>query len=269
MKTSRLPTPARIGLALAVVIAAVAAASALLAPTRRPATTASALLAPMRRPATTAIAVTPGNGAAGANTVPVTMPRRPIQGHLTEPAPEIAKARPRSPLERSPGYFPPDDPESMSVITGHREAPLVSLKLTGGASSIDDLGRSLITGINARDERAIHALGVTRDEFEVILWREFPESRPVTHITAADAWEMSSIQSLSGVSRTVGTFGNRKLEFIRVACGPPDAFRNFSLYRAVEIVTRDPATAQEVRLRFAPSFVERHGRFKVLTFRDR
>ena len=156
----------------------------------------------------------------------------------------------------------------MSVVTGRRDAPAVDLELTGGATSIDQLGRRLLAGINARDEGAIHALGVTRQEFEVILWREFPESRPVTHITAADAWEMSSAQAHSGVSRAVGGFGYRNLEFIRVDGGPPVPFRNFSLYRGVEIVTRDPATAQEVRIGFAPSFVERHGRFKVLAFKD-
>src|SRR6185295_16717115 len=175
----------------------------------------------------------------------------------------IPKPPPRSPLERSPGYYPPDDPESMSVFTGRRDAPAVDLELTGGAASIDQLGRMLLAGINARDERGIHALAVTRNEFEVILWREFPESRPVTHITADDAWEMSSIQSNAGVGRTLGALGYRRLEFIRVDTGPPVPYRNFTLYRKVEIVTRDPATSQEVRVGFAPSFVERHGRFKV------
>src|SRR5262245_5385813 len=36
--------------------------------------------------------------------------------------------RSASPLTRSPGYYPPDDPESLSVQTGRREAPLVDLE---------------------------------------------------------------------------------------------------------------------------------------------
>ncbi|TMQ63083.1 MAG: hypothetical protein E6K79_10555 [Candidatus Eisenbacteria bacterium] len=255
-------TPTRVGVALAVGIAAVATASALLAPSRRPAAT--------RAPA--------ANGQSGIDNPP--NPNRnvraasaaarqgPMGRRVTGSASGIALPRLHSPLERSPGYYPPDDPESMSVITGHRDAPLVDLELTGGGASIDQLGRMLVAGINARDEAALHALGVTRKEFEIILWREFPESRPITHITADDAWEMASIQSHAGVSRTAGSFGGRNLEFIRIDCGPPIPYRNFTLHRQVEIATKDPSTSQEVRLNFAPSFVERHGRFKVLTFKD-
>lgn len=273
-------------MALAIAIAAVA--------------TAAALLAPPRRPGAHPVSVTPGaggisaadaasaasrdqptpaaNGRAGTDNPPTldrsasaasaTVRQSPTGHGVTESASRITLPRLRSPLERSPGYYPPDDPESMSVITGRRDAPPIDLELSGGAGSIDQLARMLIAGINARDEAAIHALGVTRKEFEVILWREFPESRPVTHITADDAWEMASIQSHAGVSRTVGSFGGHNLEFIRVDRGPPVPYRNFTLHRQVEIVTKDAATSQEVRLHFAPSFVERHGRFKVLTFKD-
>lgn len=280
MKTAWLATPTRIGVALVAALVTVAIAWALLVLPRRPAGTgASAPSGAGPASATTGGERAPvddersgiGNSQSadrGVNAASTPVSQRLIQRHAVDAGLGIAKLRPRSPLERSPGYCPPDDPESMSVITGRRDAPLVDLELTGGAGSVDQLGRMLVAGINAHDETAIHALGVTRKEFEVILWREFPESRPVTHITVDDAWEMASGQSHAGVSRGVGSFGNRNLEFIRVDCGPPVPFRNFSLHRAVEIVARDPATAQEVRIHFAPSFVERHGRFKVLTFKD-
>lgn len=280
MKLSRLATPTRIGVALAIAIAAVATASALLAPPRRP---APARVAVSRGPGPASATAgdrpppavdersgfdNPPAPARNANASSATTGQRALKRRVAESASGMDLPRLRSPLERSPGYYPPDDPESLSVIRGRRDAPLVDLELTGGAASIDQLGRMLVAGINAHDEAALHALGVTRKEFEVILWREFPESRPVTHITVDDAWEMASAQSHAGVSRGVGSFGSRGLEFIRVDCGPPVPYRNFSLHRQVEIVAKDPATAQEVRLRFAPSFVERHGRFKVLTFKD-
>ncbi len=186
----------------------------------------------------------------------------------TVPPALAASSRPRSPLERSPGYYPPDDPESMSVITGRRDAPLVDLDLAGGASSKRDLAMMLLAGLNARDERALHALRITRKEFEVILWPEFPESRPVTNITAEDAWEMSIAQSVSGAGRAIGGYGARQLELVRVECDPPTPYKNFTLHRGVTIVARDQNSGETERMRFAPTFVERHGRYKVLTFKD-
>src|SRR5690242_3303186 len=43
-----------------------------------------------------------------------------------------------------PGYVPPNDPESSSVRIGRRvNAPLVSRPFTGGARSLEELGRKV------------------------------------------------------------------------------------------------------------------------------
>lgn len=184
------------------------------------------------------------------------------------PPAQPAGSRPRSPLERSPGYFPPDDPESASVVTGRREAKAVDLPFSGGASTREDLAQMLLAALNARDEKAFHALRVTREEFAAILWPEFPESRPITNITADDAWGMAIAQSVAGAGRAVGQYGGRDLTLLRVEVGSTMPYRNFVLYRDVALVVRDRATGIESRLRFAPSFVERQGRVKALIFRD-
>lgn len=248
---------------VAIVLAGAALVWAVLSPPRRPIaiatpTSPAAPETPMAR------SPSPASSEPGASSglTPLATPSR-------DPAAvAFGKPTPRSPLERSPGYYPPDDPESMSVVTGRREAPAVDLELAGGAESMDALARKLVAGLNARDERALHALRVTREEFEVILWREFPESRPVTHITADDAWEMSNTQSVAGASSSVGLHESGHLEFIRVGSSPSTPYRNFTLHRGVEIIARDTATSREVRIQFAPSLVERHGRYKVLTFKD-
>jgi hypothetical protein len=171
-------------------------------------------------------------------------------------------------LEDSPGYYPPDDPESASVITGRRDAKAVDLPLSGGASTREDLARMLLAALSARDEKALHALRVTREEFSVILWPEFPESRPITNITADDAWGMAIAQSVAGAGRAVGQFGGRDLTLLRVETGAPVAYRNFILYRDVSILVVDRSTGVETRLSFAPAFVERTGHVKALIFRD-
>jgi len=202
--------------------------------------------------------------AARAEAAPATVTKA-ATSHAPLPGPP---PRPRSPLEHSPGYYPPADPESASVYAGRRNAPAVSLEMEGGATSVRALARELLDAIQAKDERAMHALRLTRHEFGVICWPEFPQSRPVTRITADDAWEFSLPTSLAGAGRTIGLYGGRSFELVRVDVDRVEPYRNFSLHRGVAIVARDAADGSLVSLRFVPSIVERHGRFKALLYKD-
>jgi hypothetical protein len=174
----------------------------------------------------------------------------------------------RSALEDSPGYYPPADPESLSAVTGRRDAPEVHVELSGGCPSLEDLAKALLAGIERKDERALHALRVTRSEFETILWPEFPQSRPITHIPVSEAWGFATAKSLAGASRTVGFYGGRPLTLLRADYSHADSFRNFTLLRDVRILIRDPRDGKVVGLAVAPSVVERHGRYKALIYRD-
>lgn len=154
------------------------------------------------------------------------------------------------------------------MITGRRKVPAVALELKGGATSLEDLARLLLAGLQTRDERAIHALRVTRREFNVILWPEFPQSRPITRITSQDAWDLSEPTSRAGVARSVGLYGGRQLSLLRVTASRREAFRNFTLHRDFAIEARDAADGVVARLRFASTVVERRGRFKALIYKD-
>jgi len=190
------------------------------------------------------------------------------------PAPSGASDPPRrsvytSQLVGRPGYYPPDDPESLSVVTGRREAPAVDLELTGGAASLEDLGKALLAALTAKDQNALDGLRVTKHEFRVICWPEFPESRPITNITLDDAWMMAAAQSHAGSVRTVGLYGGRDLELLDVQTSEPFAYRNFTRYSGVVLLARDRNSREIIHLAFAPSVIERHGRFKALLYRDR
>ncbi len=174
----------------------------------------------------------------------------------------------RSRLESSPGYYPPADPESMSVITGHRDAPLVSLELTGAATSLEGLAREVVTGISRKDPAALHALRASREEFETIVWPELPQSRPITHIPVSEVWGMQTAECLAGVDRTVGRYGGHHITFMRVDYGTEEPFRNFTLLRDVRILIRDPRDLRMVALTVMPSVLVRHGRYKALLFKD-
>lgn len=184
-------------------------------------------------------------------------------------APEtVPPQAPVSPLERSPGYYPPADPESASVRLGRREAPEVSDLFQGGATSMDEFGRLVVAALNARDGLELHSLRVTQGEFEKVIWREFPQSRPITNITAADAWSLSDPRSRTAVSRAVSAHGGRRLRFLTIESGSVQTFTNFLLHRDVVINAVDEGTAEIHKLTLAPSIAERKGRFKALLYHD-
>ena len=218
---------------------------------------------PQNVPARVTVPASTSAAASGAQT-PVPHAPKP-----RTPAPAAPPSRTgRSPLEHSPGYFPPADPESASVRLGRREAPEVADLFQGGAASMEGFGRAVVAALNARDEAALHALRVTQGEFETILWREFPESRPITNITADDAWSMSEPRSRAGANRAMGIHGGRRLRFQTIEAARVQPFTNFLLHRDVVIVAVDEATGEVHRMTLAPSVAERKGRFKALLYHD-
>ncbi len=173
-----------------------------------------------------------------------------------------------TPLQRSPGYYLPADPESASVRLGRREAPEVPYLFEGGAASMDEFGRLVVAALSAQDVPALHSLRVTFGEFDIILWREFPESRPVTNIQAEDAWSLSEPRSQTAVNRATGLYGGRRLRYLTVEVGRVQTFTNFVLHRDVRILAVDETTTRIERIKIAPSVAERKGRFKALLYRD-
>jgi hypothetical protein len=154
------------------------------------------------------------------------------------------------------------------VLAGRRDAPPVDRELAGGSTSLQDLAQKLLAALRARDEGALHARRVSRPEFEIICWPEFPESRPITNITAADAWGLGDARSLAGASRAVAQYGGRDLELLEVRTADVFPYRNFLRHREVVLSVRDRGTGELMELGFAPSAIERHGRFKALLYRD-
>jgi hypothetical protein len=179
-----------------------------------------------------------------------------------------AAARPYS-IQDSPGYVPLVDPEAASVVLGRRlNAPLVSARFEGGARSLDDLGRAVLWALHHSDPDSLRRLCVSRLEFERIMWREFPESRPATGLTAGDAWASLDRRFVAGVGGAVNEYGGRTLEFQRVEVYESvRTYRNFRLHNGLVIVATNER-GEEERLRFVRAAVERKGRFKIQSTAD-
>ena len=171
-------------------------------------------------------------------------------------------------VKDSPGYVPLVDPESTSVRIGRRlNAPLVSKPFVGGARSLDELGRAAVRLVNRGQSDSLLALCVTEDEFRDILWREFPQSRPATHLEWLDGWKALYVRHRGGITGAIRDKADQYYEYVRTRTRDTTAlYRNYKLHNGVVLIVRVDGREQE--LRWLRSVAERKGRFKIYSTTD-
>jgi len=174
---------------------------------------------------------------------------------------------PPSRLPQSPGYEPPDDPEGSAVARGYRLAAPNEAQLTAGPASAEELARDLLWVIGANDRQGLFDLRISFEEFQGILWPEMPQSRPVTNISAEDAWFFLQRESVSAIDGALAERGGQSLAFERLTFDVGlTRFPNYRLYRGVVIHARQ-SDGQEVALKFAHTIVEKDGIWKVYMYK--
>jgi hypothetical protein len=168
-----------------------------------------------------------------------------------------------------PGYVPPNDPESSSVRIGRRvNAKLVSKPFTGGARSLEELGRKVCHALDHETADSLFSLTVQQDEFRYILWPEFPMSRPATGITWQDGWLFLYGRLHQGSAIAIREHGGHAYQFVRFDRSDSTThYKNFKLHNGLILVARDESgnTQQFTWLR---SVAERKGRFKIYSLSD-
>lgn len=171
-------------------------------------------------------------------------------------------------LDGMPGYVPPDDPERDSVERGRRLVDPMEGELSGGFDSPEALARAILDGLAADDPAALHSLRITREEFALFFWPEFPASRPVNNLVADDAWTFHNADCHDGVSELLSAFGGKRLvfDYLEFTAGVAP-YTNFKLYHGAQIHARDEF-GQPVTLGHAPLFAERNGRWKIYILED-
>src|SRR5262245_12743991 len=171
--------------------------------------------------------------------------------------------------QNSPGWYPNVDPESMSVVLGRRtSAPVVKEPFTGGARSLDELGRRICSAIHHDAADSVLALCITEKEFRDILWREFPQSRPATGLTWQDGWSALSQRLYGGCNSAVDDYGGHYFQFLRFErTDTTTVYRNFKLHNGLVLVAKNDQ-GQVERFQWLRSVAERKGRFKIYSLRD-
>ncbi|HTO92687.1 MAG TPA: hypothetical protein VMJ70_16265 [Candidatus Sulfotelmatobacter sp.] len=173
-----------------------------------------------------------------------------------------------SSLRHLPGYSPPVDAESMSVLIGRRvNAPVVSKPFKGGARTLDDLGRAVCRMLHRNDRDSLLALCVSQDEFTDIMWLEFPQSRPATGLQWEDAWTMHYARIHAGSSHAVRDYGGHLYQFMGFERDSVMHYKNFSLHNHLILVAKDDLGDVQ-KWRWLRSVAERKGRFKIWSTDD-
>jgi hypothetical protein len=171
-------------------------------------------------------------------------------------------------IKDSPGYVQLVDPESTSVRLGRRpNAPLVRMPFMHGASSLNDLGRAVCRALERGTRDSLRLLTLAEDEFRVILWPEFPQSRPATGLTWEDGWRVLNARLLNGTAGAWQDHGGQPYECVGIEKNESVAYKNFTLHNGVTIVARNAAGEME-RFGWVRSVAERKGKFKIYSMRD-
>jgi hypothetical protein len=175
----------------------------------------------------------------------------------------------RSPLENSPGYTPPNDPEADAVRAGKRKVGPIHIPFTGGAGSSEALAEAILDGLARGDRHTLHELLITQAEFSQILWPEFPESRPITNIRAEDAWEFHHREANKGLGKGLSQWAGQRLQLRGISCEIGKMpFTNFTLYKGVVLhVLTESGEPQDIA--FAEYFAERDGVWKVYLYKEK
>lgn len=174
----------------------------------------------------------------------------------------------RSGLRDTDGYALPYDPEWRSEVTGVRQAPPVDMPLWNARSSREELVEELLGALAAGDAQAIDDLRVRREEWEILCWPSFPQSRPYVRVPMGEAWGFHYAKLQGGLSRGMAEFGGKEYELVGVQWGAPKDYGNFVLHSGVRIQARELDSGQLVEIDLVESLLESGGEWKLFSFRD-
>ncbi|MBN1827020.1 MAG: hypothetical protein JW958_12230 [Candidatus Eisenbacteria bacterium] len=228
-----------------------------------------------------ALALTAADRAAGAeksgsgevpaaDSTTFTPPPKPPEADIIPKAPMGVPRERESLIDGHPLSAKERDPEIESVYRGRRLVePMEDYELEGWYyDSVDDVARAVLEAIEEDTETALRRLVVTKEEFDILFWPEFPTSRPFTNITSNDAWLIHKGNTLDGIVELRTAYGGKELLFgwAQVVTGLAE-YTNFNLYKGIEIhaFTR---TGEEIVIDQVKTIAERNGRWKVYMYKD-
>jgi hypothetical protein len=149
---------------------------------------------------------------------------------------------------------------SLSLLTGC--AP--DTPLENAAGSPEALVESVLSAVAAKDEAALKALLVTREEYETLLWPEMPDK---DYTPFEFVWSLAQTNSRKGIRQVLSSYGGLRLELVSVEFPEdPEVYESFTMRPGARVVVRRPDTGEEGVLPTFDVFVEYGGGWKLLNY---
>lgn len=156
-----------------------------------------------------------------------------------------------------------------AVLAGcGRGADAAQPGLSGGAPSVEALGRAVVTALAAGDTAALEALRTTEHEHNQVLWPHFPIARQDTSAGAtAFAWENIQMRNAGAVGEWTASFRGRNVRFDGARCtGDVEAYGPFQVLRGCSVTVTDVAQGRSFELSPFDRVVRMNGTYKVIRY---
>jgi hypothetical protein len=135
-----------------------------------------------------------------------------------------------------------------------------------GTPSQEELIKRVLSGIEAKDEKALEHLTISKDEFKKYVWPVIASRVSGSNTTAENFYDIYARSSGVGVTQNLTDLGGKKFEIVKVSPGPiQKQTKDYRLFLAPEVVVRD-STGQERTVRPVGGLLEQGGSFKVTTY---
>ncbi len=166
------------------------------------------------------------------------------------------------------------DPVPVPVRGGSPETPAVELgdaPLEGGVSSLEELGRSVIAALNARELESLQDLAITASEFKTRLFDVLSNHESARQLGPELLWRMQRGESDDDLGHILDLHGGRGYEFVAVEPERVERRDGVTLHREPVLVVREAGSSEPRRLRLLATVVEHDQThtFKLLAYRLR
>lgn len=175
----------------------------------------------------------------------------------------------RSAMDNSSGFAVAYDPEWRTAVRGVRPAEDPGFAIFGGRPSMRELIEEVVMETAAENHQAMIDLAVRKEEFEIVCWPSFPQSRPYLRVPWEEAWGFQYANLLGGGREGVRQVGGRDVEVVDVHVGGTRDYNGiFKLHTGIKIQVRDLGTREVFELTYLDSILEQDGEFKVFLYKD-
>jgi hypothetical protein len=199
--------------------------------------------------------------AAGCSGEPPARPR--VNGTTTIPVVTASAIAPASP--EAPPRF--DSTLSRVDVMRRLQREFDSVDhLAGGTSSREELVRRFLEALSAGDSSALRDLAVTKQEFAWIYYPTATMGLPPYDVRADLLWYLVERRGYHGFHQLLRQRGRQPLEYRSHRCAPEPTVEGSNQIWGPCSVSYRPKDGAPVRERLFGLIIERHGRFKFVSY---